>query len=385
MNAEHRSAWRATHVRLRSTPVRFRRLSMMCMAMLLAGCATQRDVARESVKFNKALALSSNRILLLNIVRASKNMPLVYSRLGSERNEIQGTIGSELNIPIGNIGDSAHVLDLSAGWEGTRTINLDSFVDEKFLKAARAPITPDMFLLYWSGDFPREAVLDTFVSEYQCENNKNFRYYDESKRGTFEKITQKLADDSVSIKEYKEESTKIIWDFSVAPVKMTWKDFREAIETYEWRDGKLVKINKKTPTDQLSTPESNLGTMQVHSAPEVAESTNKGIIISDVTGCTKVLKMTLRSPESMVYYLGSLIGKNADTKYFNIQVSNLLDPVPLFESTSLPMVRFKNKRYWFKRSEAGDGSVKLTLVDQVFGQLQERSEAPKANIIEVSN
>lgn len=53
--------------------------SFVIAAILLTGCATQREFTEQVVKTNFAVEEAHNRVLLLNVVRALKQHPMHFT------------------------------------------------------------------------------------------------------------------------------------------------------------------------------------------------------------------------------------------------------------------------------------------------------------------
>lgn len=353
--------------------------SLALAAITLSGCATQSQVAKESVNYNKALGTSANKILLLNAARASLRMPIVYSRLGSQTIESTGTAGATLAVPIGNIGTNAHVLGLSGGWSDKRNVNLETLVDQKYLRAVRSSISQSMFKVYWTTGWNRGVILKTFVSrirECRIVNDECTEIVEvendpdsSTKRLKFDKYISKLLK---AVLPEADTNYEVLWpDYEVDASAITLKDMIAADKSdYLLTDGKLAK---KIPTnaDGKKLPKT--------------KKTMNFVILSENAEIR--YELTLRSPESMLYYLGETL-RNEKCRtpltveeetgkfvpYFKVcEKSTFLGG--LFEHKSLT-VRFQGKLYYIPKENVGRTYTTLSLVDHVFGQLQERSEPP---------
>src|ERR1700719_4720849 len=79
-----------------------RSLAVLCAAFVCAGCEYAPDMLDRTVAYNRAVAFSTNEVLLLNIVRASQRSPTYYTRLEGDSSSMGVTPGSSLTVPLSN-------------------------------------------------------------------------------------------------------------------------------------------------------------------------------------------------------------------------------------------------------------------------------------------
>src|SRR5438132_14094379 len=103
-NAPQAAGWRGRiHGRegqvMRIRTLRRRAITNCAVASLcatVAGCTFGRRVGSDPVEFNKSLADANNRILLLNVARASKKHPLYFSEVSELNEALKVTGGLDL-------------------------------------------------------------------------------------------------------------------------------------------------------------------------------------------------------------------------------------------------------------------------------------------------
>ncbi len=176
-------------------------------------------------------------------------MPMIYSRLGSQTMEISGGAEGSLSVPFGNIGDNPNTLGLKGGWDGKRNVNVEALTGEKFLRAARRPISQSMFRYYWESGWQKEFLVKTFVSSITIDNRgpiyNDPDNYSEYQR--FEEEARKLEDI-----EFQKTDTKtaLEWsNFKVDPSKVTLADMIAADEKGYTLDGGYLAKKIEVPAE----------------------------------------------------------------------------------------------------------------------------------------
>ena len=69
-----------------------------------------------TVAYNRAVANSTNQVLLLNVVRASQRLPTYYTRLEGDASSLGLTPNASLSLPLGN--PRSFETDLNTGATG---------------------------------------------------------------------------------------------------------------------------------------------------------------------------------------------------------------------------------------------------------------------------
>jgi hypothetical protein len=77
-------------------------LALSCAAFACAACEYAPDMLDRTVAYNRAVANSTNEVLLLNIVRASQRSPTYYTRLEGDSSSLGVTPSSSLSLPLSN-------------------------------------------------------------------------------------------------------------------------------------------------------------------------------------------------------------------------------------------------------------------------------------------
>lgn len=136
---------------------------------LLAGCATSQHIARRSVDYNEAVEWNTNVVMLMNAVRASKRIPVHYTRLGSMVYNGNVSAGSSFTYTFGNDTPEDAPLSLTLGASDGGNVNFENQSSEEFYKAILASISPETVAFYRDQGWPDEVVLLLFIERIDIE------------------------------------------------------------------------------------------------------------------------------------------------------------------------------------------------------------------------
>src|ERR1700722_18491257 len=88
-------------------------------ALVCAACQYSPNMLDRAVAYNRAVADSTNQVLLLNIVRASKRLPTYYTRLEGDESSMGLTPSANLTLPLVN--PRSYETDINGGPTGAVT------------------------------------------------------------------------------------------------------------------------------------------------------------------------------------------------------------------------------------------------------------------------
>ena len=164
-------------------------VSLALVLAVLAGCTLSRPLAHHAVSYNRAVELAQNRMLLLNIVRASQRKPMYFTRIGS----VTASLGYELDSGSLTISDTLErKMTLikgavtAAGTDVTRTdeeglglpsvsySNKPTFQvgvqdDHEFMRGTLTEISPAVFGYYARQGWPADLLLYLLVEHVELD------------------------------------------------------------------------------------------------------------------------------------------------------------------------------------------------------------------------
>lgn len=129
------------------------------MALGLAGCMSGADFAERAVEHNRAIAMAADEIALLNIVRAAKDRPVVYSQFQGVSESISNEAGLSLNIPFGADAANYYNSSLNAGPNQYVSLTTAPLDDVAFYNGVMRPVQVGLLRYYLDNGWPRDLLL----------------------------------------------------------------------------------------------------------------------------------------------------------------------------------------------------------------------------------
>lgn len=133
----------------------------------LAGCAT--PIAKSVVTANLAQEEAVNQLLVLNIARAHQRMPMHFSLIGQIRAAPGGwglgvpSLGLEL--PFGGAAERKY--NLTAGSEGQTPVDVTALSSQEFLRGMTQPVPPDMLAVFVNQGWSVSLLMHLFLESVQ--------------------------------------------------------------------------------------------------------------------------------------------------------------------------------------------------------------------------
>ena len=303
---------------------------IVCVAASFVGCATKTQIAEQGVKANLAVEDAANQVLLLNVIRATKRRPMHFTRFQVLRGPIGiGAPAVTLPLPFGP-DFATQIYNLSV----TQTLDKPSFdvqiMDtQKFLQGITKPVATKTMLYYLDQGWPQQMILHIFVREFEeihaDGSVTSIVNYPQNKRefAKFQKIAEGLQGcdflgdtDDIAAKYGPVLSRNQVGDIEklvavktaemvLAPVDANGNktDVAGQIAGYQLMKITKVPIFKIVQSKQPGAPPCR--------SPNLAIATSKENQMAQ-GGSPTTLRMQLRSPEAMVYYLGELTRAQID-------------------------------------------------------------------------
>jgi hypothetical protein len=151
------------------------RLWLAAAVLLLAGC-TRVEIEDHSLQFNQATGSLANRLMLLNVVRASKGYPVQFSKVANYSGQSRIDGGLNLNIPFigGVVGSPNTAFPGSVGpnatvKSGVSQLQLADLSTAEFQRTLRRKVTANDFAYYRSQGWPAALVHTLLIEEILLE------------------------------------------------------------------------------------------------------------------------------------------------------------------------------------------------------------------------
>jgi hypothetical protein len=141
-------------------------------ALMLTGCATPGSISKEAVDANLAFERQNNDLLLLNILRASKDLPMHFSRINTVRMtagiaglNARATLPSVGALPVVGSGAQIGPLTQRAGFEiggagpGLPSLDVTPLDGQEFMQGVMAPVSTATIPILSEVGWPTELLM----------------------------------------------------------------------------------------------------------------------------------------------------------------------------------------------------------------------------------
>lgn len=146
--------------------------SFLAIATLSLSACAQFEIADRSLEYNLAIEDASNRMLLLNVVRASKRYPMHFTAITDVNmsSPVSGSLG--FNIPFGGDAKNAFTITPSASASSGIKTNLGVLNKREFFRGITTPIKGETFHFYLLQGWPRELLFYMFIRQIDLKSEQ---------------------------------------------------------------------------------------------------------------------------------------------------------------------------------------------------------------------
>lgn len=154
--------------------------AMALAALSLGGCMSGGDFADRAVEHNRAIALAADQIALLNIVRAAKDRPVVYSQFRGVSENFSNESGASLSIPFGADAGNFYSSGFSIGPSQYVSLTTAPLDDVDFYNGVMRPVRINLLRYYLDNGWPRDLLLSLTVEKLEISESFHARVVAES-------------------------------------------------------------------------------------------------------------------------------------------------------------------------------------------------------------
>jgi hypothetical protein len=293
---------------------------------MLAGCAPipKGQIAGGATDYNLAVEKAQNEMLLLNIIRASKRHPMYFTVLNDVKASMVYTVQAGMYVPLGKFGSNTagsglYTIAPGAAYTSNPLFDVALLNSKEFVRGMLEPVQPQTFDHFWQQGWSKEMLLYLFVHRMEVGgrmySNNPFR----GDFGDFEKEVRHIVDNECEL------------TVSELPADVVGPEIKAEVAAADLQ--KLVELHKAgLMLAPATTTNGKVDTYQLKSirqgeyaiecrARGSASPSERYVIVPDTqarpsTDRKEGNRILLRSPESILYYLGELVRveKAADRK-----------------------------------------------------------------------
>ena len=344
-------------------------------ALALAACSHAGNVGAIATDYNRAIARARSEQILLNVLRASGREPLQFTAFGEIAATVNRTVGIDTvaaNLITG--GRDAISPTLRLGGSVVPIVRIAPLANQEFINGLLRPITPDALGLFASQGWDSEFLLPLVVSEYQCPTGA-------VQNAGLETVRANLAasDEERLLTQESEDGQEITLTVSTDRALEMLRT--GAAPGHSVRS--IVQAGETTSRVTIRQPGSTRWVVNmVGLCPEAA-----GSFRTDGRGPGSI---QLRSPESIIYFLGEsmrpcLLGQRTEcaltfqkgdrTRYlFRIRSG------PQNDETAAVAVTMYGTRFWIPRLDAEDSDRTLKTISFLNQLIALQTNASAVNL-----
>ncbi len=294
---------------------------------LFTGCATipKSQIAAGATEYNLAVEKAQNEMFLLNIVRAMKGHPMYFTVLNDIKASVVYTLSSgNAYVPLGKFGSNPGSTALysiapSATYTTNPLFGVSLLNSKEFVRGMLEPVQPETFDYYWQQGWSKEMLLYLFVHRIQKGRDT---YRNNPFGDTFDGFQKEI--EGIANNECDLIVTEVSPDATIGPeieAKIAAAGLQQLIELHkagltltpaqrnrEKADTYQLRLLKREYTIECRTGKDQDVSARYKVLPDSSVQ-NAGDKTADA-------KIYLRSPESILYYLGEIMRaeKMADNK-----------------------------------------------------------------------
>jgi hypothetical protein len=312
----------------------------LILALPQYGCVS-RQLAPTIVSYNRAVENAQNDVLLLNVIRAEKHLPMYLTDISSITGSIRRDLTASLTLPFGhflhrvNDTDSASVtangsITPGATYSVNPTFTFNVLNTQDFMRGFLKPVDIQTLAFYWDQAYPPELLLHLFILRVDVfdESGRPLTSYHNHPEVPPYKDTKHPEDINHDLKCFSEWVTWFTQGAHFETVMGKAQPIGPPLDAANVRLEDLLGVaadsdlalNAQDHSFQLtSKPQASLQLVSAQSGPfdkeadckdTGAENSSKaaqGLILRGFTRASKsIIHFHLRSPEGILYYLGQL-------------------------------------------------------------------------------
>ena len=129
----------------------------------LAACSHGVQIAQHAEDYNRTVETAENSMLLLNIVRAAKGYPMHFTRISSINSNLESTIQASPQLPLGSNGQESYLNGLLLRTASKPSIAFEVLDGQKFFNGILAPVSDQTFDLFQHQGWDIPTLMNVFV------------------------------------------------------------------------------------------------------------------------------------------------------------------------------------------------------------------------------
>lgn len=341
--------------------------AVLVCAVILAGCASTSEVADTAVKTNLVQEQAHNQMLLLNVVRALNRSPMHFTQVSAVRLPPGfGNATFQLAAPFG--GDRTHLYPFTSTFATQQSVDTAVLNSQEFMRGIVSPVPASLMLYYLDQGWPQQLVLHLFVRsvEFYADDPK-------TKRKTLVRRVTNYPENKAEFKRFQTLMEQLLpCELDSRPELTSQAFYTSLLSDSELKSVKdaaeakaaglipmMIDANNKATSDEAEkvgtrfASETRSPGFELVDRPEDGKCNGMSITLpnsgspqsfrtlaigADGTVSDRpAVRLLLRSPEAMLYYLGEISRAQLLGQYKDADRTTELEP-------GFPVIKFRSPR-----------------------------------------
>jgi len=388
------------------------------LALGLTGCMSGEDFAGRAVEHNRAIAMAADQITLLNIVRAAKDRPVVYSQFSGVSESFSNDAGLSVNVPFGADAGNYYSSELSLGPNQYVSLSTAPLADVDFYNGVMRPVQVGLLRYYLDNGWPRDLLLSLTLEKLEISEAFYARVVNESNAvcaaGQGGLACQRIADTSrrsAPPRAWRGRMTfindprspdllepfhdlvlrLIVLDLTIDGTYAPQQIRIPASAAIELNAGEIAKLQAASATVERKGNEYVITTWSWVPGLKLAGLGNSSVRVEGQSSNTAEVDMTasLRSPDSILFYLGAYVRDGGADANVLIGGAGNERFVPVFELSecgdALVTTELDGQCYGIPANGEGVSMKVIAFLHQVFGLNKRAAEPPSPGVVRAVN
>ncbi len=368
-----------------------RRLVLLAIVPLLAGCITHREIAGRAVSYNLAVEKAHNEMLLLNVVRSKERRPMYFTAIGEVNGSLRwqaSTGGIGVSVGPGDGDDLS--LSPSAAYTTNPTFDVGVLGSQEFVRGILSPVKLETLEFYWRQGWPPELLLHLAVERIEKRTGKDLDGSWENDPDDWPKFVDFQAKLRELLASLKFERTRTPVDVGPPLYRSDLADLSDLVEVANSSGLKLE------PTSAYGYQLRRYVTGYEFKVDGETVRTSEQKLDLPEAGASYYL-VTLRSPHAILYYLGEVMRaiKRGNVPTVYTRAGQAESAAPLFVArersaecpAAIVQVRYGSdyliplEGQTADRCQPGRSMQVLSLVSQLIGLQTKKDELPTTQTV----
>lgn len=113
---------------------------LLILPLFAVSCVSNKTLASNAVSYNLAVERAQNRMLFLNVIRASDRLPMYLTDVSKVTGSIKSDVTASLAVPFGGTGAGKNIVTPGTTYSLNPTFDVNVLSTQEFMRGFLQPI-----------------------------------------------------------------------------------------------------------------------------------------------------------------------------------------------------------------------------------------------------